>query len=124
MGASSKGRSIKLEHFANLVAIAYSDNVLDEQEQSFLKERAEEYGLPADEVNKLFDTADQLQFIVPLNEEEKEQQLSDIVYMAMVDGEVHEKEYQLCLTIAEKLGFNKKDLDFVIKLTKQLWKKK
>ncbi|RLD75282.1 MAG: hypothetical protein DRJ10_15570 [Bacteroidetes bacterium] len=121
MSTSPKGRSIKLEHFANLVALAYSDNFLDEQEQAFLSERAEEYGLPADEVQKLIKTADELKFIVPLNEEEKEEQLSDIVYMAMIDGDVHEKEYQLCLAIAEKLGFRKKDLDYVIELTKKLW---
>ena len=121
MSSLPQKRSIKLEHFANLVAIAYSDNILDEQEQIFLLERAEEYGLPADEVKKLIDTADKLKFIVPLNEEEKEEQLSDIVYMAMIDGEVHEKEYQLCLRIAEKLDFRRKDLDYVIELTKKLW---
>jgi len=121
MSHASKGRSIKLEHFANLVAVAYSDDFLDEKEQKFLEERAEEYGLPADKVKKLFDTVEELKFIIPLNEEEKEKQLADIVYMAMVDGEVNEKEYQLCLAIAERLDFRKKDLDFVIKLTKQLW---
>ena len=122
MGNLPQGRSIKLEHFANLVAIAYSDNRLDEQEQAFLAERAEEYGLPADDVQKIVDSAEELKFIVPLNEEDKEDQLSDIVYMAMIDGEVHEKEYKLCLEIAEKLDFRKEDLDYVIDLTKKLWK--
>ncbi len=122
MGTLPQGKSIKLEHFANLVAVAFSDNYLDEQEQAFLTERAEEYGLPADEVRKLIDSAEELKFIVPLNEEEKEEQLSDVVYMAMIDGKVHEKEYQLCLTIAEKLDFRKQDLDYVIELTKKLWK--
>ena len=122
MGNLPQGKSIKLEHFANLVAIAYSDNRLDEQEQAFLAERAEEYGLPADDVQKIVDSAEELKFIVPLNEEDKEDQLSDIVYMAMIDGEVHEKEYKLCLEIAEKLDFRKEDLDYVIDLTKKLWK--
>lgn len=121
MGRLSKGRSIKLEHFANLVAVAYSDNFLDEQEKKFLKERAQEHGLPSEEVNRLINMAEELKFMVPLNEKEKEEQLSDIVYMAMIDGEVHEKEYELCLTIAEKLDFRKKDLDYVIDLTRKLW---
>jgi len=115
-------RSIKLEHFANLVAVAYSDDYLDDSEKEFLMERAEEYGLPEEDVKKLIDTAHDLQFMVPLNDEDKEEQLSDIVYMAMIDGKVHEKEYQLCLAIAEKLDFRKKDLDYVIDLTKKLWK--
>ena len=122
MGNLPQGKSIKLEHFANLVAIAYSDNRLDEQEQAFLAERAEEYGLPADDVQKIVDSAEELKFIVPLNEEDKEDQLADIVYMAMIDGEVHEKEYKLCLEIAKKLDFRKEDLDYVIDLTKKLWK--
>ncbi|MCF6243174.1 MAG: TerB family tellurite resistance protein [Bacteroidales bacterium] len=115
-------KKIKLEHFANLVAVAYSDGYLEEHEKEFLSERAEEYGLPANEVKKLFDMAAELKFIVPQNDEEKEEQLSDAVYMAMIDGKVHEKEYDLCLTIAEKLDFRKKDLDYVIELTKKLWK--
>jgi len=115
-------KKIKLEHFANLVAVAYSDGYLEEHEIEFLSERALEYGLPEDEVQKLFDMAAELKFIVPQNDEEKEAQLSDAVYMAMIDGEVHEKEYALCLKIAEKLDFRKKDLDYVIELTKKLWK--
>ncbi len=115
-------KKIKLEHFANLVTVAYSDGYLEEHEKEFLSERAKAYGLPAEEVQKLFDMADELKFIIPQNDEEKEEQLSDAVYMAMIDGEVHEKEYELCLTIAEKLDFSKKDLDYVIELTKKLWK--
>ncbi|OQY00215.1 MAG: hypothetical protein B6I20_09060 [Bacteroidetes bacterium 4572_117] len=121
MGQASMDRSIKIEHFANLVAVACSDNFLDEKERAFLTERAEELGLPANEVKKLIDSAEELKFIIPLNEEDKEEQLSDIVYMAMIDGEVHEKEYELCLTVAKKLSLKKKDLNHIIKLTKKLW---
>ena len=117
-----KDKKIKLEHFANLVAVAFSDGYLEEHEKEFLQERALDYGLPEDEVKKLFDMAAELVFVVPQNDEEKEEQLSDAVYMAMIDGEVHEKEYELCLTIAEKLDFRKKDLDYVIDLTRKLWK--
>ncbi len=117
-----KDKKIKLEHFANLVAVAYSDGYLEKHEKQFLSERAEEYGLPANEVKKLFDMAAELKFVVPQNDEEKEEQLSDAVYMAMIDGTVHEKEYDLCLKIAQKLDFRKKDLDYVIELTKKLWK--
>jgi len=111
-----------LEHFANLVAVAYSDGYLDDQERDFLAERAQEYGLNKEEVDSLVSKAEELKFIVPLNQEEKEDQLSDVVYMAMIDGNVHEKEYELCLSIAQKLDFTRKDLDYVIDLTRKLWK--
>lgn len=122
MAQTIQGRSINEEHFANLVAIAYADNLLSDEEKTFLSERAEDYGLDKAEVENLINKADELKFIVPLNQEEKEDQLTDIVYMAMIDGEVHEKEYNLCLHIAQKLDYTKEELDKVIELTRKLWK--
>ncbi len=121
MGNNVQGRRVKVEHFANLVAVAFSDGFLDKEEKDFLMERADDYGLNHDEVEKIINKAAKLKFVVPLNFEEKEDQLADIVYMAMIDGVVHEKEYELCLSIAEKLEFHKKDLDHVIELTHKLW---
>ena len=116
-------KAVKAEHFANLVAIAYADDVLDEYEKEFLSLRAEEIGLNTDEVKSMLSNADELKVIVPLNQEEVEEQIADIVYMIMVDGDIHEKEYKLCLSIAEKLDYSKADLDYMIDLTKKLWKK-
>ncbi|MFN8258176.1 MAG: TerB family tellurite resistance protein [Bacteroidales bacterium] len=112
---------IKHEHFANLVAIAYSDGMLDDYEKDFLAERAELFGLDRSMIEETYKQAGELQFMVPMNNEEREEQLSDIVYMAMINGEVHDKEYQLCLHIAEKLNFTKKDLDHIIDLIRKLW---
>lgn len=122
MSANQQGKKIKLEHFANLVAVAFSDSVLDDEEKAFLTERATEYGIGEEESKKIMNQANELKFIVPLNYEEREEQLADAVYMAMIDGEVHEKEYELCLSIAEKLNFKQKDLDHIISLTKKLWR--
>ena len=122
MSEFKKDKSIKKEHFSNLVAVAYSDEILNEDEKLFLEERAIDYGLTKDEVQSIISQADKLKFMVPLNSEEKEEQLADIVYMTMIDGEVHEKEYELCLTIAKRLDFKQKDLDHIIELTKKLWK--
>jgi len=67
----------------------------------FLAERAEEIGLPEDEVNEIIANANELEFLVPVNKVDREEQLSDIVYMSMIDGEVHEKEYDLCVAMGE-----------------------
>jgi tellurite resistance protein len=123
MTHSIRKRAIKAEHFANLVAIAYADDFLDDDEKSFLSERAEEIGLNTDEVRLMLSNADELKISVPLNFEEAEEQIADIVYMIMVDGEIHEKEYKLCLSIAKNLDFSKTDLDHMIELTKKLWKR-
>lgn len=115
-------RDIKLEHFQNLVSVALADGQFEESEREFLEERAEEFGLPADEVSKIINNAQQLEFIVPDDLEDREEQLADVVFMSMVDGDIEQKEYDLCLNIAERLELKKSDLDEVIALTKRLWK--
>lgn len=114
-------KKIKKEHFQNLVAVAYADNVLEDDEMDFLVEKADEFGIEQKEVEEIMNRKDQLQFEIPLNNEDREEQLSDVVFMSMVDGEVADKEYDLCLRIAKKLDFKQKDLDKVIELIKELW---
>jgi tellurite resistance protein len=123
MTDSIRKRTIKAEHFANLVAIAYADDLLDDDEKRFLSERAEDIGLNTDEVKLMLTNADELKIIVPLNQDEAEEQIADIVYMIMVDGEIHHKEYKLCLDIAQKLDYSKTDLDYMIDLTRKLCSK-
>ncbi|WP_425482660.1 hypothetical protein, partial [Fulvivirga kasyanovii] len=62
-----------------------------------------------------------LEFVVPELVEDREEQLADVVFMSMVDGTIEEREYLLCLNIAERLGLKKSDLDEVIALVKRLW---
>jgi len=114
-------REINLDHFKNLVAVSMADGFLDDDEREFLEERAEELGLPSEEVAEVMANTDKLEFVVPEDEEDREEQLADIVFMSMVDGTIEDKEYQLCLNIAERLELKKVDLDEVIALTKRLW---
>ncbi|MDH5366061.1 MAG: TerB family tellurite resistance protein [Cyclobacteriaceae bacterium] len=116
-------REVKLAHFKNLVAVAMVDGYLDDDEREFLEEQAEEFGLPNEEVTKIINNADQLEFIIPESEVDKEEQLADIVFITMIDGEIEEKEYELCLNIAKRLELKKNDLDEVIALTQRLWKR-
>jgi tellurite resistance protein len=115
-------RNIKLEHFQNLVSVAYADGHFEEEEREFLEERAEELGLPSEDVARILENPTTLKFIVPDDLDDREEQLADVVFMSMVDGEIEEKEYDLCLNIAERLELKKDDLDEVIALTKRLWK--
>lgn len=116
-----ESREVKIEHFQNLVAVAFADGILDENEEEFLLDRADEADIDHEEAERIIKNADQLQFMVPMNAEDKEDQLVDIVFMAMIDGEIHQKEYDLCLNIAERLDMTEKDLKEAISLTKRLW---
>jgi uncharacterized tellurite resistance protein B-like protein len=115
-------RNIKLEHFQNLVSVAFADGHMEDVEKEFLEERAEELGLPSMEVSRIMSNVNNLEFIVPDNLEDREEQLGDVVFMSMIDGDIEQKEYALCLNIAERLELKKSDLDEVIALTRRLWK--
>ena len=118
---SKSDKTIQIEHLRNLVAIAFSDGFLDENAEDFLYDKADELELPYDEVDNIIKNAEKLKFIVPINIQDREDQLADIVFMAMIDGDIHKREYDLCLSIAQKLDLTKSDLDKAIELTKKLW---
>ncbi|MBL6449192.1 hypothetical protein JMN32_22980 [Fulvivirga sp. 29W222] len=114
-------RNIKLEHFINLVSVAFADGFIEDVERECLEERAIELGLLPEQIMSVMANIENLEFIVPELSEAKEEQLADVVFMSMVDGNIEEKEYLLCLNIAERLELKKSDLDEVIALTKRLW---
>jgi hypothetical protein len=122
MTETNDERKIKIEHFSNLIAVALSDDILDDEEVEFLHERATEIGIPQDEVDRILQNAGELEFLIPINKVDREEQLGDAVYMTMVDGEIHEKEYNLCLRLAEKLELDKNYLDHIIDLSQRLSK--
>jgi tellurite resistance protein len=118
---AEQNKSIKLEHFENLVAMAAADGHMDEEEKEFLAEKAAEFGLKLDEITDILNNPHDLVFKVPSTQDEKEEQLSDAVFMAMIDGEIHEKEYAMCINFATKLGLSQKDVDEIISLAKKLF---
>jgi uncharacterized tellurite resistance protein B-like protein len=113
-------KKIKTEHFENLVAVAYADERITEEEIDFLAENALNFGLLKEDVQKVIDNAEHLKFFIPKNHEERENQLISCIHMAMTDGKVHEKEYALCLQIAEKLDFTERYLNEIIELSQKL----
>ncbi len=102
--------------------MAAADGHMDDDEKEFLAEKAEEFGLHSDEIAKILGNIHELTFTVPATQEEKEEQLSDAVFMAMIDGEIHEKEYSMCINFANKLGLSQRDVDEIIALAKKLFK--
>lgn len=120
MNEKSK-HQIKREHFENLIAIAQADGQFSPEEIDFFSERAAAYGISQQEVDHVIKHANELRFRIPMNQEEREEQLSDAVFISMIDGHLDEREYDLCLQIASLLGFRQKDLDHTIELVKKLW---
>ena len=115
-------KTIRREHFRNLVAVAGSDGSFLEIEKDFLIAKAIKLGLSQEEVDEIFKNAKSLSFIVPEKEVQKKEQLAEIVYIALIDGMLRKVEYDLCLRIALRLGFSQEYLDDVIDEVKRIWR--
>jgi len=99
-----------------LMSVAMADGKLMDEEREFFQSRAEELGFPLSSIQEMFATnIDELQNTKSYNVDDVDF-LSDIVAMAMIDGELHEKEYELCVKLAEKRGASKEDIDITIRM--------
>ncbi|MEM6840599.1 MAG: hypothetical protein AAF944_15840 [Bacteroidota bacterium] len=114
-------RKIKLEHFVNLVAIAAADGYLNAREREFLAERAEETGIKSEEFDRLVKDADKLQYIVPLNQVQPQDQIMDAIFISVIDGEIAEQEHKLCVDMACRLGLEQEAVEQAIDEIKAIW---
>jgi hypothetical protein len=72
-------------------------------ELDLLKTRAQEYGLEQCDVDNIFAQKEHLEFLIPLNAEECEEQLSEAVLMSLIDGEIQEKNINFVLKLPKNL---------------------
>ena len=106
--------SIKLEHFRNLVSLSAIDGKIEEVERVALSKIAFEQGLPLDRLNLMLNRASEYIYLIPQNTEEREQQLEEMISLALVDGDFAPAELELIEMVAEKLGFSHKELDQIL----------
>ena len=104
----------KLAFFQNLVLLAAADGQLSDEEGSFLLELGNKLGLTPEEVMPIADNLSVLSFIIPTSGLQKTLELQTLVQMMMEDGEVHDREYVLCLEYAHRIGYTKEILDTMI----------
>lgn len=105
----------KLQHFRNLVSLAAADGTIQDIERITLSKIAFEKGIPLDRLNVMLDRANEYAYLVPQNFEEKEEQLEDMINFALVDGEFSKAERELIMSVGERLGFSKEELERMIK---------
>lgn len=95
-----------INHLKNLVVLAYSDGVLEDEELENLRNAATELGVDQSQLDEWLADADNIVLSMPTNDIEREKQLISMIRMATSDGFFSQDEYDLCLGIAEKLGYN------------------
>ena len=112
---------INVEHFQNLVALAYSDSYISQEEMEFLTSRAASYGITDRKAYEIIEKAKNIKMNDTVITAEKEKQLSDFIYMSVMDGILRTDEYELCLRLGERLGFGKRAVETLIQQVSKEW---
>jgi len=110
-------RSMNRSNLKNLVALACADGVVDDSEMEVLKESAEKAGVPEAELHDWIENSASFIHVIPEREEDRETQLIQMLSLAIADGEFSQPEYELCQTVAGRLGFSEEELKLIIKLS-------
>ncbi len=105
----------KLAFFQNLILVAAADKRLDEDESNLLLTMGNKLGLTAEQVMPIADNLSVLSFIIPEDGLQKTMELQTLVQMMVQDGQIHDREYMLCLEYAHRIGYNKDLLDDMVK---------
>jgi len=104
----------KLAFFQNLILVAAADNMLDDDEGNLLLTIGDRLGLTPEDVAPIVDNLSVLSFIIPEEGLQKTLELQTLVQMMMEDGNVHDREYLLCLEYATRIGYGKEVLDDMV----------
>lgn len=111
--------SFKKNHLRNLIALAKADGTLHTDEEKMIYKLGEKYGLKDRQVASLLRSNKELELRIPESDEEKMDQLYDIVMMIYADGVVEDSEVEFCEDIVEKFSFNKEIVNWLINLFDQ-----
>ncbi|QSE98878.1 tellurite resistance TerB family protein [Fulvivirga lutea] len=103
----------------NLIALASADGKIDDSEMAVIEEAAENAGVDKARLAEMLAMGSEFVHVIPELEEDRETQLIQMLSLAIADGEFTADEYQLCKTVAERLGFTQTELDMIIKLSFQ-----
>ncbi len=101
----------KLAFFQNLVLVAVADRHLDKQESDFLVSIGRRLNLTEEDTRPIADNLPLLSFIIPDDGLQKTMELQTLVMMVIQDGKIEEREYNLCLDYARRIGYSKEILD-------------
>lgn len=105
----------KLAFYQNLILIASADGVLDGTESRFLVDIGNRMGLTAEAAMPIADNLSVLSFIIPEDGLQKTLELQTLVQLMLQDGQIHDREYALCLEYTYRIGYSKAVLDDMIR---------
>lgn len=111
---SSSDQKKRLSHVKNLILIAAADGKIDKSEIKLISTIATRVGLSVEELNSILKNPQKISFSPPSKFDEKIIQLYDMVFLMMIDGEIHKNEVALCQYYATKLGFEREIIEKIV----------
>ena len=104
----------KKSHIKNLYTIAMADGHMANEEFEFILQVANKLYVEPTVVRDVIEFSEDIDFYVPAHDREKLDQIYDCVCLALVDGELNNKELTLCKLVAMKFGFRPVIVDSIL----------
>lgn len=94
-------------YIKQLFMIAISDGNLDDKEYEFILGRARlKFQMNEEDIQEIRENLKEIKLVNPKNKEEKFQLLYDLVWIMMIDDEIHQIEIDLCSRFAMRIGYD------------------
>ena len=103
-------------HLKNLLELAMADGQFDDIEAEYLLSLAQRFNISENELKKLKENANSIEYKPPVNDREKFDHLHQLVRMMLMDGEIHEREMEICKVLASRLGLKSELVDDFIQV--------
>jgi len=109
------GLKRNISHFANMVKVAKSDNVISKEELELLVKISKQYNINDEKFKEIFRDPDKIPTIAHLECEERIERLYDLIKMAEVDHKFPKpKEVAVLRKIVTGLAFPLKNVDAIV----------
>ena len=97
-----------------LILLAQADKHFAKIERDLIFKIARDHNFPEEQVTKLIQNPEPIESLGALSQEQKLDYLFTSIEMIFIDQKVQESEVILARSIAIKLGFNKKVVDYLV----------
>ena len=108
--------SYKKKHVRNLLALANVDGHLHDDEKALLFKLGEKYGLKERQITNILKSQKENELYIPDSDDEKMDQLYDILLMIYADGVVDDNEVDFCKDMVAKFGYKESLVDKLLEL--------
>lgn len=111
----SQAEKERLSHVKTLLALALADDNMSKDEIAAIATVGAREDVDVEEIEKMLNGTDNVQFTIPESDDQKIQQLRDMVVLMMIDGKIDENELDLCRAVADRFGFREEIVEALAK---------